>query len=81
LPTSFIDANITFGDGSFMFQQYREFLLETDLKEMEIRLIARGFNKIDNHAHLKPKEYKVIHRYGIQKSQEPFRFGIEWVEG
>ncbi len=37
-----------------MFPQYREFPFESELKEMEARLIARGFNKaIDNLARLK----------------------------
>ena len=66
-----------------MFQQYREFPFESELKEMEIRLIARGFNKaLDNHAHPKSREYKIIYHFGIQgSSQEPLRYGIEWMEG
>ena len=66
-----------------MFQQYREFPFESELKEMETRLTARGFNKLlDNHSHLKPKEYKIIYHFGAYgSSQEPLRYGIEWMEG
>ena len=66
-----------------MFQQYREFPFEDELKEMEIRLVARGFKKaIDGHSCLKPKEYRVICYFGAQESvQEPLRYGIEWMEG
>ncbi len=66
-----------------MFQQYREFSFEPELKEMEIRLISRGFNKaIDNYVHLKSKEYKIIYYFGAYgSSQEPLRYGIEWMEG
>ncbi len=66
-----------------MFQQYREFSFESELKEMEIRLIARGFNKLlDNCADLKAKEYKIIYFFGANGSnQEPLRYGIEWMEG
>jgi hypothetical protein len=66
-----------------MFQQYREFPFESELKEMEIRLIARGFNKaIDNHDQIGSKEYSLFYFNGAQgSSQEPFRYGIKWVEG
>ncbi len=66
-----------------MFQQYREFPFEPELKEMETRLIARGFNKaIDNHARLKSKEYKIIYHFGTYRSNpQPLRYGIEWMEG
>jgi len=66
-----------------MFQQYREFPFESELKEMEMRLIARGFNKtIDNHHQPEPKEYSLFYIYGAHgPSQEPLRYGIKWVEG
>ena len=66
-----------------MFQQYREFPFESELKEMKIRLIARGFSEaLDSHAHLKSKEYKIIYHFGAKGScQEPLRYGIEWMEG
>ncbi len=66
-----------------MFQQYREFSFEPELKEMEIRLTARGFKKvINNHSNLSSKEYKIIYYFGAYGSnQEPLRYGIEWMEG
>ncbi len=66
-----------------MFQQYREFPFEIELKEMEMRLKARGFKKvINNHGNLSSKEYKIIHYFGAYGSkQEPLRYGIEWMEG
>ncbi len=66
-----------------MFQQYREFPFESELKEMETRLTARGFKKvIDNLVNLSSKEYKIIYHFGAYgSSQEPLRYGIEWMEG
>ncbi len=66
-----------------MFQQYREFPFEIELKEMEMRLKARGFKKvIDNHTNLNSKEYKIIYYSGAYGSNpEPLRYGIEWMEG
>ena len=66
-----------------MFRQYREYPFESELKEVETRLIARGFNKApNNHDRLKSKEYKIIYHFGVQDScQEPLRNGIEWMEG
>jgi hypothetical protein len=66
-----------------MFQQYREFPFESELKEMEMRLIARGFNKtMDNHQQLEVKEYSLFYINGVRgSSQEPLRYGIKWVEG
>jgi hypothetical protein len=69
--------------GGFMFRQYREYPFESELKEVETRLIARGFNKApNNHDRLKSKEYKIIYHFGAKgSSQEPLRYGIEWIEG
>ena len=66
-----------------MFRQYREYPFESELKEVETRLIARGFNKApNNHDRLKSKEYKIIYHFGAKgSSQEPLRYGIEWIEG
>ncbi len=66
-----------------MLHQYREFSFKSDLNEMEMRLIARGFGKVlDNHGDLKPNEYSLFYFYGTQEStQEPLRYGIKWVEG
>ncbi len=66
-----------------MFQQYREFPFEIEMKEMEMRLKARGFKKvINNHANLSSKEYKIIYHFGTYRSNpQPLRYGIEWMEG
>jgi len=66
-----------------MFQQYREFPFESELKEIEIRLTARGFNKaFDNQARLEAKEYRLIYHLGAPGScPKPLRYGIEWMEG
>ena len=66
-----------------MFQQYREFPFEDELKEIETRLIARGFKKaLEGRSSLNPKEYRVKAHFGTQAStQEPLRYGIEWMEG
>ncbi|MBP1718796.1 MAG: hypothetical protein H6Q43_2234 [Deltaproteobacteria bacterium] len=65
-----------------MYCQYRKYLFEEDLNAMEIRLVARGFNKVnDMNAELKVREYRVSFISGIQKSREdPIGYGIEWRE-
>jgi hypothetical protein len=65
-----------------MFKQYRDFSFESELKELEKRLIARGFSKVnDNYDSLKAKEYSLFFDCGTQGSaQEPLRYGIKWVE-
>ncbi len=66
-----------------MFQQYREFPFESEVKEMEMRLIARGFTKaLNDHGQLKSKEYRLICHFGARGScQPPLRYGIEWMDG
>ncbi len=66
-----------------MFQQYRDFPFEDERKEIEVRLIARGFKKAgEEQIGLKPREYRILHHFGVQgPAQEPLRYGIEWMEG